>query len=90
MAFLPKTVGELRQFLETYPDELNIMVQGDTVENPNATPNRFVVEFWDEPNTTDYVPFLLLAGIPYKEETPDNVVSIYTYMDPNASWNLPK
>lgn len=61
MTMLPTTVGELRRFLETYPDDLEIFIQGNTVENPNATPDHFVVEYWGPPSTKPAM--LLLAGV---------------------------
>jgi hypothetical protein len=64
MAVLPKTVGELRKILETYPDELEIWVQADTEAHPNATPEHFVVEYYPEPYTEPQM--LLLAGLPWR------------------------
>ena len=82
MAMLPKTVGELRKFRETYPDDLPVYIQADTEAHPNATPERFVVEYWDDPNPANNM--LLLAGVR------SAMGAILGANDPNASWNQPK
>lgn len=82
MPIIPTTVGELRRNLETYPDDLEVFVQGDTERDPNATPQHFVVEYYPAPEAEP--PLLLLAGIPY------NSVPLKNVRDPNASFNLPK
>lgn len=83
MTMLPKTVGELRRYLETYPDDLALFAQNNTEVDPNATPQHFVVEFWDSPDADP--PLLLFAIVELNADG-----TVYPANDPNASWSLPK
>lgn len=59
MSLIPKTVGELRTYLETFPDDLEIYAQNDTTSDPNATPSHFVAEYW----RPDAEPAMLLLAV---------------------------
>lgn len=86
MTMIPKTVGDLRYLLQTYSDDIEIYIQGDTESDPNAVPIRFAVEFYGVPDSDP--PMLLLAGLPYSYQVKlDNLKAVN---DPSASWNLPK
>jgi hypothetical protein len=75
--FLPKNVGELYKYLETYPDDTLVFVQ-DNQNHEDAVPEPFVVEYHDDPE-----PYLLFAA--------SRPVSTWLAKnDPNASWNKPK
>lgn len=63
---IPKTVGELRRFLETFEDDLEVFVQGDVESDPNATPGHFNVEYYPEPESEPAM--LLLAQHSYSFE----------------------
>jgi hypothetical protein len=58
------TIRELIDKLEQYDDDLEVFVQGDTIRDPSAAPQNFVVEIWDKPETDP--PMVLLAGLPFR------------------------
>lgn len=87
MTMYPQTVGELRKFLETYPDDLPIFAQSNTRFDPNAIPEPFVVEYWgSDPDR----PFLLLAVADAPLSLDTLTGTLVAVNDPNASFNLPK
>lgn len=63
---LPETVGDLIDILSTYPKDHEIFIQGDTVRDPEATPQHFVVEEYKDPESIPSM--ILLAGIPVESE----------------------